>query len=87
MNIADIKTDLKKIIVDVANLDLDPKDLPEKSHLTGDEIGLDSIDILELVVHLDKKYGIKIRNNDEGKTILNSIESLSLAIANKNITE
>lgn len=43
----------------------------------GDGLGLDSIDALELIVLLDKKYGIKLANPAEGKAIFKSIATIA----------
>jgi acyl carrier protein len=41
------------------------------------ELGLDSIDALELIVLLDKEYGIKIKNQEEGKKIFHSLKTMA----------
>ena len=46
----------------------------------GDGLGLDSIDALELIVLLDKDYGIKLTDPKEGKTIFESIETMAAYI-------
>lgn len=76
-----LKNELKQTIVEVAALDVDWQSLPDDVPLTGDQIGLDSIDILELVVHLEKTYGIKIRNTPEGRATLANINAISEAVA------
>lgn len=76
-----LKNELKQTIVEVAALDVDWQSLPDDVPLTGDQIGLDSIDILELVVHLEKAYGIKIRNTPEGRATLANINAISEAVA------
>ena len=54
-----------------------PEDIDENDALFGDGLGLDSIDALELIVLLDKKYGIKLANPAEGKTIFKSIATIA----------
>lgn len=76
-----LKNELKQTIVEVAALDVDWQSLPDDAPLTGDQIGLDSIDILELVVHLEKAYGIKIRNTPEGRATLANINAISAAVS------
>lgn len=78
-----LKNELKQTIVEVAALDIDWQQLPDDAPLTGDQIGLDSIDILELVVHLEKAYGIKIRNTPEGRASLASINAICAAVASR----
>lgn len=69
---------LKTQIVQQLNLDIDPKTITADSFLFGDEgLGLDSIDALELVVILDKNYGIKIGNPEEVKEHFRSLGTLA----------
>jgi len=65
---------LKAQIIAALNLeDLTPADLDPSAPLFGDGLGLDSIDALELIVLLEKNYGIKVKNPAEGKEIFKSI--------------
>jgi len=69
---------LKTEIIDSLNLDeVRPEDIDENAPLFIDGLGLDSIDALELIVLLEKKYGLKINTADEGKTILHSVRSMA----------
>ena len=54
-----------------------PEDIDENDARFGDGLGLDSIDALELIVLLDKKYGIKLANPAEGKAIFKSIATIA----------
>ena len=54
-----------------------PEDIDENDALFGDGLGLDSIDALELIVLLDKKYGIKLANPAEDKAIFKSIATIA----------
>jgi acyl carrier protein len=69
---------LKIQIIQQLNLDIDPKTVTEDSFLFGDNgLGLDSIDALELVVLLDKSYGIKIGNPEDVKEHFKSLSTLA----------
>ncbi|WP_455069467.1 phosphopantetheine-binding protein, partial [Prevotella aurantiaca] len=62
--------ELKEEIIKALNLEeMTPDDIDENEALFGDGLGLDSIDALELIVLLEKKYGIKLDNPAEGKKI------------------
>ncbi|MDH2206004.1 MULTISPECIES: phosphopantetheine-binding protein [Empedobacter] len=66
--------DLKVKIIEILNLeDVSVEDIKNDDPLFGDGLGLDSIDALELIVLLDKEYGIKITDPKEGKTIFQSV--------------
>ena len=79
-----LKQELKSKIIAVLNLeDITIEDINDNDALFGDGLGLDSIDALELIVLLDKDYGIKLTDPKEGKTIFQSIESMAAYIAEK----
>lgn len=69
---------LKEEIIEVLNLEgMKPADIPDQSPLFGEGLGLDSIDALELIVLLEKNYGIKISDPSEGKAIFASVETMA----------
>lgn len=69
---------LKKEIIEVLNLeDIKPEDIDLDAPLFGEGLGLDSIDALELIVLLEKNYGIKIEDPKEGRKIFTSIRTMA----------
>lgn len=76
MNI-DIK-DFKEVLISGLNLeDLTPDDIEDDAPLFGDEgLGLDSVDSIELVLIIEKEYGVKINNPGEYNTIFASVNNL-----------
>ena len=75
--------DLKVKIIEILNLeDVSVEDIKNDDPLFGDGLGLDSIDALELIVLLDKEYGIKITDPKEGKLIFQSVEVMADYIEN-----
>ncbi len=73
-----LKQELKKNIIEQLNLeDFTVEDILDDDPLFGDGLGLDSIDALELIVLLDKDYGIKLTDPIEGKIVFKSIEVLA----------
>lgn len=69
---------LKEQIIDALNLEeITPDDIDNNAPLFGDGLGLDSIDALELIVILDKYYGIKFSSPAEGKTVFTSINTIA----------
>lgn len=78
----DLKQLLKEQIIEVLNLeDINVADISDAEPLFGDGLGLDSIDALELIVLLDKTYGIKIADPKQGKEIFTSIQTLAEFVA------
>ncbi|MDQ6470018.1 phosphopantetheine-binding protein [Flavobacterium sp. LHD-80] len=82
-----LKEELKNKIITTLNLeDIAVEDIADNDPLFGDGLGLDSIDALELIVILDKDYGIKLVDPKEGKSIFQSIETMATYI-NSNRTK
>ena len=76
-----LQQELKEKIIAVLNLeDVNPADISNQDPLFGDGLGLDSIDALELIVLLDKDYGIKLTDPKEGKNIFRSIDTMAAYI-------
>ncbi|MBP5556773.1 MAG: acyl carrier protein [Bacteroidales bacterium] len=70
--------ELKKEIIEVLNLeDMKPEDIDENAPLFGEGLGLDSIDALELIVLMEKNYGIKLQSADQGKEIFKSVRVMA----------
>ncbi|MDL5511372.1 phosphopantetheine-binding protein [Arenibacter sp. M-2] len=79
---SDLKQELKEKIITQLNLeDIAIEEIADNDPLFGDGLGLDSIDALELIVMLDKDYGIKLTDPKEGKKIFESIEIMANYIA------
>jgi acyl carrier protein len=71
-------TELKKEIISQLNLqDVTPDSINDNAPLFGEGLGLDSIDVLELIVLLQKKYGIKVNGAEEGKSVFYSVKSMA----------
>ena len=70
--------ELKKEIIRVLNLEgMKPEDIADDSVLFGEGLGLDSIDALELIVLLEKNYGIKLKDPAQGKEIFKSVRTMA----------
>ena len=66
--------ELKVKIIEALNLEeIRPEDIDENASLFGDGLGLDSIDALELIVMMERNYGIKLKDPAQGKEIFKSI--------------
>jgi len=70
--------ELKKEIIKVLNLEgVTPEDISDDGELFGQGLGLDSIDALELIVLLEKNYGIKLNDPTQGKEIFKSVRVMA----------
>jgi len=76
---------LKKEIIEVLNLeDIEPEDIDPEEQLFNEGLGLDSIDALELIVLLERNYGIKIEDPKDGRKIFYSVKTMAeYILANK----
>jgi len=76
-----LKSELKVHLVKYLNiLDYTPEEISDDMPLFGDGLALDSIDSLELIVMLEREYGIKITNPADGRKILSSVEAMATYI-------
>jgi len=69
---------LKVQIIEQLNLaETKPEDIDASAPLFGEGLGLDSIDALELIVLLEKNYGLKIADPKDAKNIFQSVKTLA----------
>lgn len=74
----ELKEQLKVQIIEFLNLiDIKPEDIKDDEPIFGPGLGLDSIDAIELIVMLERKYGIKIKDPKEGRKILVDINTIT----------
>lgn len=69
---------LKVKLIETLNLeDVSPEEIKVDDQLVGGEIGIDSIDVLELVMMIEKDYAVKISNQDLGKKVFSTLRTLA----------
>lgn len=70
---------LKKLIITTLKLDgVLPEEIPDNEPLIGSpQLGLDSIDALELVLAVEKEFGVKIGSSEESRKALGSVTTLA----------
>ena len=78
-----LKNELKLKVIEALNLDgMTPEDIDDDAPLFGDAgLGLDSIDVLELIVLLEKNYGIRLASPAEGKEVFKSMAVMAAYVA------
>jgi len=75
---SELVEELKVKLIEILNLvDVRPEDFDENSQLVGGELGIDSIDVLEMVVMVEKDYGIIINNQEVGEKVFSSLANLA----------
>ena len=77
-----LTSELKVKIIDTLGLiDVTPEDIQDDERLVGGDLGIDSIDVLELVMMIEKDYGVKIDNKELGVKVFASVRALATHIA------
>jgi acyl carrier protein len=82
----ELKSRVKELIVRQLKLDMDPAAIKDGAPLFGDEgegLGLDSIDALELVLGVEKEFGIKVQDEEVGVKAFASVDALCTFIESK----
>lgn len=78
INMETLIEQLKQQIIAALNLeDLAPEGIDADAPLFGEGLGLDSIDALELIVLLEREYGIKIKDAAAGKEVFRSVRTMA----------
>jgi acyl carrier protein len=74
----DLQTEIKQAIVRGLRLPMEPDSIGNDSPLFGPEgLGLDSVDVLELVLELERSFGVTIEDQDTGMKVLRSVDSIA----------
>lgn len=77
----ELTAQLKEKLITILNLtDVSPDDIDEDAQLVGGELGIDSIDVLEMVVMVEKDYGIVINNKEIGEKVFTTLSALATYI-------
>ena len=80
----ELKDRLREVIIKTLRLEgVKPEDIKDDTPLFGEGLGLDSIDALELVVALEKEFGIKITDDEVGVQVFQNIGTLAAFIESK----
>ena len=82
MIMEELKKTLKLQMIEALNLEgMTPEDIDDDAPIFGEGLGLDSIDVLELIVLLEKNYGIRLANPADGKEVFKSVSVMADYVA------
>jgi acyl carrier protein len=77
-----LRAEIKQLLIENLMLQKTPAEISDDSPLFGPGgLGLDSVDALQIVVALDKTYGLKIPDPETAKSVLASVASITAAVA------
>lgn len=79
----ELKDHIRKLIIEKLRLEVKPAEIKDDQPLFGEGLGLDSIDALELVVALEKEFGVTIGDEEVGAKAFQSLNALVAFIQEK----
>jgi acyl carrier protein len=72
-----LKAEIRQAIVRSLRLPISPDDIDDAAPLFGEGLGLDSIDALELVLELERSFGVAVTDEHTGQQVLRSVDSIA----------
>ncbi len=75
-----LRTEIKQAMVRSLRLPMQPDEIGDDTPLFADGLGLDSIDVLELVLELERSFGVTIADQDTGTRVLRSVDAIAAFI-------
>ena len=73
----DLRTAIKAAIVRALTLPISPDEIDNAAPLFGAGLGLDSIDALELVLEIERSFGVVIGDEETGGKVLQSVDAIA----------
>jgi acyl carrier protein len=84
--LAEIKTKLKRLLVEQLSLeDIKPEEITDDGELFGDGLGLDSLDAVEIVVLLQRNFGLEVKDMEQSRDVFRSVNSLAEYVYGKTV--
>jgi acyl carrier protein len=72
-----LKAEIKQAIVRSLRLPITPEEIGDATPLFADGLGLDSIDVLELVLEIERSFGVAITDEETGVRVLRSVDTIA----------
>jgi acyl carrier protein len=72
-----LHTEIKQALVRSLRLPMQPEEIGDSMPLFGEGLGLDSIDVLELVLEVERTFGVTIGDQDTGMKVLRSVDTIA----------
>ena len=72
----DLRLKIKRMLVRQLKLQMKPEEIDDTAPLFGEGLGLDSIDVLEVVASIEREFGVSIQSQEEGERVLKSVQSV-----------
>lgn len=84
---ADLRSRIKQMLVTRLRLKMDPREIGDDEALFGEGLGLDSIDVLEVVAGIEKEFGVAIESQEEGERVLKNVDSIARFLGERGVAE
>ena len=78
-----LKAEIKQAIVGALRLPITPAEIGDSVSLFDEGLGLDSIDVLELVLEIERTFGVAIADEQTGMKVLRSVDTIAEYITNE----
>jgi acyl carrier protein len=79
-----LEDELKEMLIrELKLVDVKPEDIKDEDPLFGEGLGLDSLDAVEVVVLLQKNYGIEVKGMENNREVFSSIKALADFVRSK----
>ena len=78
-----LKEEIKRAIVESLRLPIAVTEIEDGMSLFGEGLGLDSIDALELVLEMERRFGVSITDDETGQRVLRSVDTIADFIASE----
>ena len=75
-----LRSEIKRAIVRSLRLPMQPDEIGDSTPLFGEGLGLDSIDVLELVLEIERTFGVSITDEQTGAQVLRSVDAIAAHI-------
>ena len=75
-----LRSEIKQAIVRSLRLPMQPDEIGDSTPLFGEGLGLDSIDVLELVLEIERTFGVSITDEQTGAQVLRSVDAIAAHI-------
>lgn len=72
-----LKEEIKRAIVESLRLPIPVDEIGDSTSLFGEGLGLDSIDVLELVLEMERRFGVSITDDETGQRVLRSVDTIA----------
>ena len=72
-----LKDEVKRALVESLRLPISAGEIENGMSLFGEGLGLDSIDVLELVLEMERRFGVSITDDDTGQRVLRSVDTIA----------